>query len=334
MAVFTPVQLSDIAEWVSTDFDIGVATAVRGIQGGIENSNFFLDTQKNNCQHEYVLTIFERLSATQLPYYLELMRHLAEKGIPVPKPIANHAGAILFALKGKPAAIVSKLAGASCMQPTATHCAMVGDMLAKMHLAGADFAKHQPNLRSLDWWRVTVPAILPHLNTDQRNLLVDEMAFQESFFASNAYRALPEGASHCDLFRDNVLFEDEGSGLRLGGFFDFYFAGNDKWLFDLAVTINDWCFLDGGALDSSRMQALVDAYQSIRPLSSDELASMEAMLRAAALRFWISRLWDFYLPRDAEMLTAHDPSHFERILRHRRLSTIAPAFSKSIPQSV
>jgi homoserine kinase type II len=254
------------------------------------------------------------------------MRHLADKGIPVPKPIANHAGAILFTLKGKPAAIVSKLAGASCMQPTSDHCAMVGAMLAKMHLAGADFSGHQPNLRSLGWWRETVPAILPHLSTDQSALLVDEMAFQEAFFASAAYRALPEGASHCDLFRDNVLFEGQGSAMRLGGFFDFYFAGTDKWLFDLAVTINDWCFLEGGALDSGRMQALVDAYQSVRPLSPDELASVAAMLRAAALRFWISRLWDFYLPRDAQMLTPHDPSHFERILRSRRQSAAGSVF--------
>jgi homoserine kinase type II len=259
------------------------------------------------------------------------MRHLADKGIPVPKPIANHAGSILFALKGKPAAIVTKLAGASCLQPAPSHCAIVGAMLAKMHIAAADFSGHQPNLRSLGWWRETVPAILPHLNPDQHALLVDEMAFQEAFFASAAYRALPEGASHCDLFRDNVLFEGQGSGSRLGGFFDFYFAGTDKWLFDLAVTINDWCLLEGGALDSSRMQALVDAYQSVRPLSPDELASVAAMLRAAALRFWISRLWDFYLPRDAQMLTPHDPSHFERILRSRRQSTPGIVFSKSIP---
>jgi homoserine kinase type II len=330
MAVFTPVELSDISEWISTNFDIGVATAVRGIQGGIENSNFFLDTTGSHGKNEYVLTLFERLSAAQLPYYLELMRHLADKGIPVPKPIANHAGTILFALKGKPAAIVSKLAGASCMQPASTHCAMVGAMLAKMHLAGADFSSHQPNLRSLGWWRETVPAILPHLNADQGSLLVDEMAFQEAFFASAAYRALPEGASHCDLFRDNVLFEGQGPDLRLGGFFDFYFAGTDKWLFDLAVTINDWCLLEGCALDSSRTQALVDAYQSVRPLSPDELASLAAMLRAAALRFWISRLWDFYLPRDAHMLTPHDPSHFERILRSRRQSTPGNVFSTSI----
>jgi homoserine kinase type II len=333
MAVFTPVELSDISEWISTDFDIGVASAVRGIQGGIENSNFFLDTTNARGSNEYVLTIFERLSAAQLPYYLELMRHLADKGIPVPKPIANHAGSILFALKDKPAAIVSKLAGASCLQPASTHCAMVGAMLAKMHLAAADFSGRQPNLRSLSWWRQTVPAILPHLNADQRALLVDEMAFQETFFVSAAYRTLPEGASHCDLFRDNVLFEDQGSGLRLGGFFDFYFAGTDKWLFDLAVTINDWCLLDDGSLDIDRTKALVDAYQSVRPLNQDELASVAAMLRAAALRFWISRLWDFYLPRNAQMLTPHDPSHFERILRSRRQSNTDNVFSKSTPQS-
>jgi homoserine kinase type II len=326
MAVFTPIQLSDIAEWISTDFDIGKASSVRGIQGGIENSNFFLDTERHGSAHEYVLTIFERLSAAQLPYYLELMRHLAEKGIPVPKPIANHTGAILFELKNKPAAIVSKLPGASCMQPTAAHCAMVGTMLAKMHLAGADFSGHQPNLRSLPWWRETVPAVLPHLSPDQHSLLVDEMAFQETFFASAPYGNLPEGASHCDLFRDNVLFEGSGVDERLGGFFDFYFAGTDKWLFDLAVTINDWCLLEGGALDPIRTQALVDAYQSVRPLSADELASGAAMLRSAALRFWISRLWDFYLPRNAQMLTPHDPGHFERILRNRRQASFGSVF--------
>lgn len=326
MAVFTPIQLSDIAEWISADFDIGSASSVRGIQGGIENSNFFLDTERHGSSHEYVLTIFERLSAAQLPYYLELMRHLAEKGIPVPKPIANHAGAILFELKNKPAAIVSKLPGASCMQPTAAHCAMVGAMLAKMHLAGADFTGHQPNLRSLPWWRETVPALLPHLTPDQHSLLVDEMAFQEAFFASAPYGNLPEGASHCDLFRDNVLFEGSGADEHLGGFFDFYFAGTDKWLFDLAVTINDWCHLDGGVLDPIRTQALVDAYQSVRPLSADELASSAAMLRSAALRFWISRLWDFYLPRNAQMLTPHDPGHFERILRNRRQASLGSVF--------
>ncbi|MDP3621863.1 MAG: homoserine kinase [Polynucleobacter sp.] len=331
MAVFTPIELSDIAHWISTDFAIGKAKAIRGIQGGIENSNFFLDTEMGGSPQEYVLTIFERLSAAQLPYYLELMRHLANQGIPVPKPIANHAGTILFDLKSKPAAIVSKLPGVSRMEPNSQQCAMVGSMLAKMHLAGSSFAGDQPNLRSLPWWRETAPKILPHLSAEQSALLNDELHFQEVFFASTQYQNLPAGASHCDLFRDNVLFEGEGSQERLGGFFDFYFAGTDKWLFDLAVTINDWCLAKDGGLDADRTQALVTAYQSVRPLTADELQGGSAMLRAAALRFWISRLWDFYLPRDAQMLTPHDPKHFERILLHRRKPATTSVFFGSHP---
>lgn len=323
MAVFTPIELSDISSWIAQDFDIGEAAEVRGIHGGIENSNFFLDTIKDGQKQEYVLTIFERLSAKQLPYYLELMRHLANKGIPVPKPIENHQGEILFSLKGKPAAIVTKLPGLSRLQPEPNHCAMVGEMLAKMHLAGKDFPKTQENLRSLAWWQETIPSVLAHLNASQKDLLTHELAAQETFFASGNYDALPQGASHCDLFRDNVLFDpkhaNDSSKDQLGGFFDFYFAGTDKWLFDLAVTVNDWCLAENKQdLDQSRLNALMSAYQAIRPLTKEEQASWPMMLRAAALRFWVSRLWDFYLPRDAQMLTPHDPTHFERILLSRR----------------
>ena len=323
MAVFTPIELKDISHWISEDFKIGQPIEIRGIHGGIENSNFFLDTLNDGKKQEYVLTIFERLSAQQLPYYLELMRHLANKGIPVPKPIENHQGEILFSLKGKPAAIVSKLPGLSRLKPEAKHCSMVGEMLAKMHLAGKDFSKTQENLRSLSWWQKTIPLVLPHLNTSQKDLLTHELAIQEAFFSSAAYDMIPQGASHCDLFRDNVLFDPSGSANtshdQLGGFFDFYFAGTDKWLFDLAVTANDWCLADNQQdLDPVRLDALMQAYQSVRPLTKEEQASWPLMLRAAALRFWVSRLWDFYLPRDAQMLTPHDPTHFERILLSRR----------------
>ena len=322
MAVFTPIELDDISNWISQDFDIGQPTEIRGIHGGIENSNFFLDTHLNGKKQEFVLTIFERLSAEQLPYYLELMRHLANQGIPVPKPIENKQGQILFSLKGKPAAIVTKLPGLSRLEPEAAHCALVGEMLAKMHLAGKDFSKTQENLRSLAWWQKTVPLVLPHLDAAQKELLTSELKSQEQFFASSEYTSLPQGASHCDLFRDNVLFDPksatDASNDQLGGFFDFYFAGTDKWLFDLAVTANDWCLADNKQdLDPARLNALMSAYQSVRPLTENELASWPMMLRAAALRFWISRLWDFYLPRDAQMLTPHDPKHFERILLSR-----------------
>ena len=323
MAVFTPIELSEISPWISQHFNIGEATDIRGIHGGIENSNFFLDTIQKGKTQEYVLTIFERLSAEQLPYYLELMRHLANKGIPVPKPIENHQGEILFSLKGKPAAIVSKLPGISRLQPAAKHCALVGEMLAKMHLAGKDFPQSQENLRSLGWWQQTIPLVLPHVNSSQKGLLTNELATQEAFFASSNYDALPQGASHCDLFRDNVLFDPNSSNDpredQLGGFFDFYFAGTDKWLFDLAVTVNDWCLADNKqGLDLARCDALLQAYQAIRPLTKEEHAGWPLMMRAAALRFWVSRLWDFYLPRNAQMLTPHDPSHFEHILLSRR----------------
>lgn len=322
MAVFTPIELEDIAQWIAQDFDIGQAIQIRGIHGGIENSNFFLDTTKDDKKQEYVLTIFERLTAQQLPFYLELMRHLANKGVPVPKPIENKQGDILFTLKGKPAAIVTKLPGLSRLQPESNHCALVGEMLAKMHLVGKDFSKYQENLRSLDWWQKTIPLVLPHLNTSQKELITHELKTQEEFFSSGTYDGLPQGASHCDLFRDNVLFDPKGSDVsqdQLGGFFDFYFAGTDKWLFDIAVTANDWCLADNKQdLDPARLDAFMKAYQSVRPLTKEELASWPLMLRAAALRFWVSRLWDFYLPRDAQMLTPHDPTHFERILLSRR----------------
>ena len=322
MAVFTPIKLEDIAQWIDQDFDIGQASEIRGIHGGIENSNFFLDTAKDGKKQEYVLTIFERLTAQQLPFYLELMRHLANKGVPVPKPIENKQGDILFTLKGKPAAIVTKLPGLSRLQPESNHCALVGEMLAKMHLAGKDFSKYQENLRSLDWWQKTIPSVLPHLNTSQKELITHELKTQEEFFSSGTYDGLPQGASHCDLFRDNVLFDPKGSDVsqdQLGGFFDFYFAGTDKWLFDIAVTANDWCLADNKQdLDPARLDAFMKAYQSVRPLTKEEQASWPLMLRAAALRFWVSRLWDFYLPRDAQMLTPHDPAHFERILLSRR----------------
>jgi len=323
MAVFTPVELSDISHWIANDFEIGKAIDIRGIHGGIENSNFFLDTEKDGKKQEYVLTIFERLSAEQLPYYLELMRHLANKGIPVPKPLENKQGEILFSLKGKPVAIVSKLPGLSRLAPEPKHCALVGEHLAKMHLASADFKQTQENLRSLAWWQITVPQVLPHLSETQKTLLTSELATQEKFFSSADYASLPQGASHCDLFRDNVLFDPQGasdtSQDQLGGFFDFYFAGTDKWLFDLAVTANDWCLAENKQdLDPARFKALMDAYQAVRPLNTQEQASWPLMIRAAALRFWISRLWDFYLPRDAQMLTPHDPRHFENILLSRK----------------
>ena len=309
MAVFTSVSLADLESWI-VQYPLGQAKSIRGISSGIENSNFFIDTVAG----EFVLTIFEKLRFEQLPFYLELMRHLAERGVLVPAPVLTKAGEILNTLHGKPAAIVSKLEGRCRLAPEPAHCAAVGAMLARMHLAGEDFAIRQPNLRGLAWWVDTAPAVLPFLSEANRQLLQDEVRFQQEFAATPAFARLPAGPIHGDLFRDNVMFD----GARLTGFFDFYFAGCDTWLFDVAVCVNDWCIdLATGAADAARVQALLDAYHAVRPFAGDERAGWQAMLRAGALRFWLSRLFDFHKPRDAEMLTPHDPTHFERILRER-----------------
>jgi homoserine kinase type II len=204
------------------------------------------------------------------------------------------------------------------MAPAAWHCQQVGAMLARMHVAGQDFALHQPNLRGLAWWTETVPVVLPFLTATQRELIESELAFQQHLAATPAFAALPRGAIHADLFRDNVMFDDGPDGDRLSGLFDFYFAGVDTFLFDIAVCLNDWCIdLASGRLDETRATALVGAYAAVRPLTGSERRLLPALMRAAALRFWLSRLWDLHLPRDATLLTAHDPEHFERILRER-----------------
>ena len=309
MAVFTPVS-QDQASQLLSDLGLGQLTQLRGIEGGIENTNYFASTD----QGEYVLTLFERLTHDQLPFYLYLMKHLAEQGIPVPKPAANLDGDILHALCGKPAAVVNRLTGQSQLAPQIAHCAQMGSMLARMHLAARDYQRSQPNLRGLTWWNETAPAILAHMDEAQSSLLRCELAYQNHMAQSAAYAALPQGPVHADLFRDNVMFEAE----TLTGIFDFYFAGVDTWLFDLAVCLNDWCIdFPTGAHVADRARALLAAYQSVRPLQMAERALLPAMLRAGALRFWISRLWDFHLPRNAAMLTPHDPTHFERVLRER-----------------
>ncbi|ABE43663.1 homoserine kinase [Polaromonas sp. JS666] len=309
MAVFTEVSFDEAAAFLNA-LNLGQLQSIKGAAGGIENTNYFVDTD----QGHYVLTLFERLTFEQLPYYLHLMKHLAARGIPVPDPAENGKGEILHRLKGKPTAVVNKLRGHSELAPTPAHCAAVGEMLARMHLAGLDYPRQQPNLRGLAWWNETVPVVLPHLTPEQRSLILGELAYQNHVTDSSACRSLPRGAVHADLFRDNVMFEDG----KLTGFFDFYFAGCDTFLFDIGVCLNDWCIdLDSGAQDSARADAFVAAYQSVRRLTAQERTLLPAMQRAGALRFWISRLWDFHLPREAAVLKAHDPGHFERVLRQR-----------------
>ena len=318
MAVFTEVSDSTAQELL-TQLKLGELVELKGIQGGIENTNYFLTSSVGH----YVLTLFERLTHAQLPFYLYLMQHLAQGGIPVPDPVSNQDGDILLTVEGKPAAVVNRLRGQSQLAPTAAHCAAVGDMLARMHLAGRDFNRQQPNLRGLAWWNETVPVVVPFLNTSQATLIQTELAYQNHIAASSAFTALPRGPIHADLFRDNVMFDGSPEAPELSGFFDFYFAGVDTWLFDVAVCLNDWCTHhaqdtpDDGVHDAAKSQAFVVAYQAVRPFTPAERQLLNPMLRAGALRFWTSRLWDLHLPREASMLQPHDPTHFERVLRHR-----------------
>ena len=314
MAVFTTVSFDEAAQLLNT-LNLGQLQHLEGCQGGIENTNYFASSD----QGEYVLTVFERLSFQQLPFYLRLMKHLAAQGIPVPDPAADRHGEILHSLHDKPAAVVNRLQGKSELTPQASHCAQVGTMLARLHLAGRSYERHQGNLRGLAWWESTVPVVLPHLTPDQASLIRGELAYQQHIAASSAYQALPVGPIHADLFRDNVMFvTPEDAPAQLTGFFDFYFAGVDTWLFDIAVCLNDWCIdLATGVADEARSQAFLQAYGAVRALSAAERQLLPALLRAGALRFWTSRLWDFHLPREASMLTPHDPSHFERVLRQR-----------------
>lgn len=320
MAVFTTVTDNDARELLRR-YELGELIALRGITAGIENTNYFLDT----TQGAYVLTLFEVLTIEQLPFYIELMHHLASRGVPVPQPQTLRDGTRITELHGKPTAIVSRLSGGYEPEPGPMHCRLAGETLASAHLAGQDFQIAQPNLRGLSWWQETAPKVLTFLDANQAALLNNTLDEQIDFARSPDYAALPSGPSHCDLFRDNVLFDGTYEDPRMGGFIDFYFAGCDTWLFDVAVSVNDWCIQRStGAFVRRRVSAWLAAYHAVRPFTDAERAAWPAMLRAAALRFWLSRLYDFYIPRPAQTLKPHDPRHFERILQLR--STLpAPA---------
>jgi homoserine kinase type II len=318
MAVFTIVSDAD-ASALLKQYALGDFIALRGIASGIENSNFYLTTS----QGEYVLTVFEVLTAEQLPFYIELMHHLAQRGVPVPYPQTRTDGARLSTLLQKPAAIVNRLPGGFEPSPSTSHCVLAGKTLAQAHLAAQDFSLSQPNLRGLNWWEQTAPVVLPYLSPALALLLMQSLAEQRAIALTQDYKDLPFGPAHCDLFRDNVLFAGTQTEPQMGGFIDFYFAGCDTWLFDIAVSVNDWCIdLDTGTFKTEHVTAWLNAYASLRPFTAAEQRLWPVILRAAALRFWISRLYDFYLPRSAQTLKPHDPSHFERVLQQRTVGLI------------
>ena len=305
MSVFTTVSRQQLEVFLA-HYDCGVLVDFTGISAGIENTNYFVTTTRD----VYVLTLFETLAAAELPYFLNLMAYLDEHGLPSAHPMADKQGAYLRELQGKPTALVQRLHGASVMRVESGHCRAVGTTLARMHVTGQSFPARRNNDRGPLWWLDMREKLRDVLNGDDLVLLDDELAWQQE----HQSQGLPEGVIHADLFRDNVLFD----GYELTGMIDFYYACNDVLLYDLAVTVNDWCSEADGSLDESRTFSLLQGYHQQRPLQAVEREAWPVSLRAAALRFWLSRLHDVHFQRDGEITHIKDPLPFRRILCQRR----------------
>ena len=304
MSVFTPVNEDELKQFLER-YDVGSLEDYQGISAGIENTNYFVTTSGGR----YVLTLFEKHTADEMPYFLGLMAHLADRGVPSPHPVADRNGEYLQDLKEKPAALVMRLHGSSPEQPTLAQCEAMGAALARMHVAAADYPAIRPNDRGPKWWRETAEVVMPKLEAEDAALLEEEIRFQGLY----RFTDLPRGVIHADLFRDNAMFE----GDELTGIIDFYYACNDVLLYDLAVTVNDWCSQADGELDMERMRAMMHAYHGERPLKAIERGAWPVMLRAAALRFWLSRLHDLHFPREGEITHTKDPNVFREILKKR-----------------
>ena len=229
-----------------------------------------------------MLTLFERLTFEQLPFYLHFMKHLAARGMPVPDPVANANGAILHSLKERPAVVVNRLPGESETAPTASHCSSVGEILARMHLAGSDYPRQQANPRGLEWWNEVVPVVGRCVSDGQRSLLSSELVFQNQIALSSTYEQLPRGPVHADLFRDNVLFD----GGHLTGVFDFYFAGCDAFLFDIAVCLNDWC-VDDSHRRANTISELPHSWAPMSAFARSLQPNTHCFLRCSALEHFV-----------------------------------------------
>ncbi len=311
MAVYTDVSDEDLDRFVAL-YDIGRVLSCKGIAEGVENTNYLLQTEAGR----FILTLYEkRVDANDLPFFLGLMEHLSRAGLGCPLPVHDRAGRALGELAGRPAAIVTFLDGQWVRRPTARHCALLGEALAEMHLAGRDFALPRPNALSMPSWRplwersaARADEVSPGLAAD----IEDELALLEANWPAPG--ALPEGVIHADLFPDNVFF----LGDRLSGLIDFYFACDDALAYDVAICLNSWCFEQDLSFNLTKGRAFLAAYQAVRPLERAEVAALPLMARGSALRFLLTRLYDWLNVPLGALVRPKDPLEYHRKLRFHR----------------
>jgi homoserine kinase type II len=306
MSVFTTLTLQEVNHLLK-DFPIGEITELKGIAAGVTNTNYFVISDDSR----YVLTIFEQNKFEELPYFVDLMTHLAEHNIPCPAPIKDKHGVDLRVIKGKPALLISCLKGRDVKEPNPEQCAQVGRVLAQMHHAGQSFTRPSKNQRDIEWRNNIVAQVIGKLPAEDQSVLNQALDFQDKLDIDT----LPKGVIHGDLFRDNVLFD----GDTLGGFIDFYYACHDVLAYDVAITVNDWCLTEAGDFDEPRLNALMQAYTEVRPFNDAEKQAWQGLLCIAALRFWLSRLYDWYYPASGELTHAKDPNYFKNILLKRAI---------------
>ena len=314
MAVYTEVEDEELAAFVA-GYDIGAVLSCKGIAEGVENSNFLLHTEGGY----YILTLYEkRVDPNDLPFFLGLMEHLNRAGLGCPLPVHTRAGATLGTLAGRPAAIVTFLDGMWVRRPTADHCRLLGEALAKMHLAGRDYALHRRNALDLSGWRPLWNRSAARADEVAGGLAADiesELATLEHDWPKD----LPSGVIHADLFPDNVFF----LGDRLSGLIDFYFACDDAFAYDVAICLNSWCFEQDLSFNLTKGRAFLSAYEKVRPLSEAEVAALPLLARGSALRFLLTRLYDWLNVPPGAMVKPKDPLEYHRKLRFHR--TIADA---------
>jgi len=306
MSVYTEVGRADLVAFLSA-YAVGDLLSYQGISEGIENTNYFVTTE----QGEFVLTLFEQHNFDELGYFLDVMRFFYEHDIPSAHPEADKEGQYLKTLCGRPTALVARISGSGVHDVASVEqCQEIGDVLGKMHVAGKECKQRRVTQRGSNWRKITATKLLPMLDKAQVELLKNELSFQVNY----AQLDIPMGVTHSDLFRDNALFE----GNELKGIIDFYYACDEFLLYDLAVAINDWCIDENGLIEHTRYQALMHAYLLHRELTETEQMAWNLVLRAAALRFWLSRLQDVHFPREGELTQIKDPDAFLKILQQHR----------------